>query len=197
MSVTTETQYDALVRQGREAREQADNVQWIEGDLALQIETLPPTERPRDPATGAFLEDPDKALKRYADDIEVKYATLQEYRRTAEAWPTPRRRGVVSFATHRALAALDDRFELIHDGMTEREARKVVSDRTPKANYGGESSWHVLLGQVGDTLLKAGKDLDRFDAAVGENDPGTTREKAALYAEWADDLAARLRKVAA
>lgn len=196
MNVTTETQYDQLVRQGREAREQADNVQWIEGDLALQIEVLPPTERPRDPETGDFLADPDKALKRYADDIEVNYTTLKDYRRTAQAWPRAARRSA-SWRTHRALAALEDRFDLIDNGMTVREAEKIVRDRTPKANYGHEPGWHELLGFVGDTLLKAQEELDRFTEAVGDKDPGGTREKAELYAEWAGDLAGRLRAVAA
>ena len=39
------------------------------------------------PETGDFLADPDKALRRYAEDIEVNYSTLQKYRRTAEVWP--------------------------------------------------------------------------------------------------------------
>lgn len=197
MSTITETHYEELVRAGREAREQADSVQWVEGDLALQIEALPADERPRDPETGAFIADAEKVLKRYADDIEVGYRWLREYRRTSEAWPHDQRALDVGWRTHQVLAAQEDRFTLIRSGMTTREAAKIVRDRSEKANYGGEPSWHELLGQVGDDLIKAQKDLAKVEKAINREPNKAFRVKAGKYADWAEEVGARLRNIEA
>jgi len=190
-----ETRYDQLVRAGRDAREQADNVQWVEGDLALQVDALGANERPRDPETGAFLEDPDKALKRYAEDIEVPYGTLMRYRQVSEAWPTTRRLAVVSWTVHQALAAQDDRFDLIREGMTQAEARRLVRQRNA-ANYGGKPGWHELLGRVGDALTAADKHLKKFDDELTRQPNKALRTKAETYAARAEAIAAKLRDIA-
>lgn len=188
--------YEGLVEAGREAREQADNMQWVEGDLALQVEALPGDERPRDPETGAFIADEEKALKRYAEDVEIAYSTLTEYRRTAEAWPTPSRLGVVAWDTHRVLASQEDRFELIRPGMTRSEARKIVRQRTAAA--AGKPNWGELLGRVGEQLKTAEKHLGKFEEAVGEKTPSDkNRTNAGRYAAWAEDIAGRLREIEA
>lgn len=57
----------------------------------------------------------------------------------------------------------------------------------------GKPNWNELLGSVGDTLVRAGKQMDVVEAAV-KRPPGTRfRANAERYAGWADDLAARLR----
>lgn len=184
--------YDALVEAGREARHQADNVQWTEGDLALQVEHLPPTERPRDPDTGAFLATEESALKRYADDVDVPYATLQSYRTTAFAWPPSSRLDGAGFEVHKILASQDDRFDLIQPDMTTRAARDLVRKRNFASR--GKPGWFELLGIVGDTLIKADKQLAKAEDAI--DDPGDDLlAKADEYAQWADDLAARLRSL--
>lgn len=193
MSTQTEARYGELVRRGREAREQADNVQWVEGDLALEIEALPDWDRPRDPETGEFVATADHALRRYAEDIDLNYASLKNYRATAKAWPPARRRAGVSWGVHRELNSFEDRFDLIRDGLTRREVRSIVRQRN-KANYSGEPGWHELIGTVGDTLKKAQKELTRAEAVI--NDPGARlREKAGRYADWAEDIATRLRRM--
>jgi hypothetical protein len=186
--------YESLVEAGREARHQADNVQWTEGDLALQVEHLPSAERPRDPDTGAFLEDDAKALKRYAADIGVAYSTIKTYRRVADAWPHGKRALVVGWDVHRALTAQDDRFELIHPTLSVRQAEEIVRKRNAASR--GRPGWFELLGEVGDTLVKAGKQLAKAEDAI-EDPSSDLAAKAEEYAAWADDLARRLRAIAA
>ena len=195
MSTITETQYDTLVREGRDAREQADNVQWTEGDLALQIDALPSHERPRDPETGAFLADPDKALKRYAQDIDINYSSLQEYRTTSRSWPPSRRLDRVAWGAHQALNAQDDRFDLLGSGMTIREARDIVRKRAGRANTGGKPGWHELLGRVGDSLTEGLKHLEKIEAELDREPSDVFIAKAQGFAARADDIAARLRRI--
>ncbi len=190
--------YEALVDAGREARQHADTMQWVEGDLALQVEALPGDERPRDPDTGAFIADEAKALKRYADDVGLPYSTLKTYRRVAEAWPSTTR-AHASWAVHQVLAAQDDRFDLVSNDLSVRQAQKMVRDRTTGAK--GKPGWHELLGRVGDDLIAAEKHMDAAEAAI--NDPNRRSDpddrliaKAARYAAKADDLTQRLRLLA-
>lgn len=190
--------YDELVRQGREAREQADNVQWVEGDLALAIEVLPAHERPRDPETGAFLEDDEKALKRYAEDVDLPYSTLKNYRQASAAWPMVQRRTEVPWSVHQVLAAQEDRFDLIRPGMTYREAQRIVRDRY-RGNSGGQPGWQEMLGASADALAKAEKHLDKLEAALAGKEhkwPDRLREKAEEYQAIAQELAVRYEALA-
>lgn len=186
--------YEGLVEAGRAVRERADDYQWEEGDLALQVEHLSGNERPRD-EQGYFLAG-ESALKRYADDIDVNYGTLKHYRRVAAAWPPARRRPGASWAVHYELSPVTDRFDHIRDGMTVREAvelSKELRGMNTNASRVGPG-WFELLGEVGDTLIKASKQLDKAEDAI--EDPGNDLlAKAEEYAEWADDLAARLRAI--
>lgn len=193
--------YEGLVEAGREARKQADNMQWAEGDLALQVDALPAHERPRD-GDGLFIEDEAKTLKRYADDIDIPFNSIRKYRRVAEVWPTDRRLSMVTWGVHEALASQEDRFALIKPGMTVLAARELVRKRT--AGQAGKPNWHELLGWVGDYLTKAEKRLDKFDAEVSEEDLATykrpaavrkLRDKAGTFAERAESVAERLREI--
>lgn len=184
--------YEALVEAGREARKQADDMQWVEGDLALRVEALPATERPRHPETGEFLADEIKALKRYAEDVDIPYSTLQKYRKTAEAWPPSERSRAVGWAIHYVLITQEDRFDLIQPGMTYREAQQLVRGRA--AGTAGKPGWFELLGKVGDTLITAGKHLEKAEQAIEDPHPDL-RRKAEEYAQWAEDVAARLRNI--
>lgn len=194
-----EMSYDGLVAAGREARVQADNMQWMEGDLALQVEALSPDERPRDPQTGEFVTDEIRALQRYAEDVDISYRMIRDYRRVAAAWPQDTRARNVGWQVHQILGAQEDRFALVRPGMSVREAKKIVRDRT-KGNA-GKPGWHELLGRVGEDLKAAAKHLNKVDAelkaAAKRKHPKHPNQKfidkAAEYAEWADGLADRLR----
>lgn len=198
MAEITEMQmsYEGLVEAGREARKQVDSMQWTEGDLALQVEALPSHDRPRDPETGDFIKDEVKALKRYAEDIDIPYSTMQDYRRTAEAWPQDGRAPGVGWMVHKTLATQEDRFELIREeGMTTRRARKIVSKRR-LANY-HPPGWFELLGGVSEYLLKAEKELTKFEQATeGREFKAALHEKADEYSEQAEELMNRLKEIA-
>lgn len=192
--------YEGLVEAGRAAREQADNMQWVEGDLALQVEALEGHERPRDPGTGAWIEDEAKALKRYAEDVDIAYSTLQSYRGTAKAWPPSTRVDGVGWAVHKVLASQEDRLGLIRDGMTYREAEKLVRART--AGNAGKPGWLELMGMAADKMLAAGKDLAKVEAdieAKGDAAEVTDRmvEKATRYRAIAQDLVDRFAAIEA
>jgi hypothetical protein len=195
LTVVPTSKYDDLVRRGREARQAVDGAQWLEGELALEVEALHPYERPRDD-TGAFLADEARALRRYAEDIDVDYTTLKDYRRVAAAYPRTTRVVGVSWKAHQALAAQEDRLDLLQPGMTARQAQRVASART--AGNTGKPGWHELLGAVGDSLKAGDAAMDKVEAAVGDQVANQKfREKAARYAGWADELAERLRTIAA
>lgn len=52
-------------------------------------------------------------LDRFADAIGINVLTLLAYRHVSTAWPPEKRAEGVSWSIHRALDALDDRFDLI------------------------------------------------------------------------------------
>lgn len=64
------------------------------------------------------------------------------------------------------------------------------------ANY-GKPGWHELLGEVGDTLIRADKQLSKVEDALTRRPNEEFRAKAGRYALWASDLAARLREIEA
>lgn len=74
-----------------------------------------------------------------------------------------------------------------------REVRRALS---LGANY-GKPGWHELLGEVGDTLIRADKQLTKVEAAISRTPNKEFRAKAGRYALWASDLAARLREIEA
>lgn len=187
--------YEGLVEAGRAAREHVDDYQWVEGDLALQVEALEGNERPRDDQ-GLFLAG-ESAIKRYADDVEIPYSTLKSYRSVAAAWPPVRRRTGASWSVHAELAAVTDRFDQIRDGMTMRHARELsrhLRGLDTKTSRVGPN-WFELLGRIGDDLLAARKHLAAAEDAI--EDPGDElRGKAREYAERADEIAGRLKALA-
>jgi hypothetical protein len=158
--------YEGLVEAGREARKQADSMQWTEGDLALQVQALTGNERPRDPETGDFIKDEERALQRYAEDVDIPYSTVRSYRITAQAWPSRTRDSAVPYKVHEILVAQPDRFDLIEPGMTTREAQRIVRQRTSATT--GKPGWQELLGQVGDSLIKAEKELTKVEEEMGD-----------------------------
>lgn len=208
---TEELSYQELVERGREARKQGDSYQWTEGDLALQVEQLPEGRRPRD-EKGVFLPwNGDSPLRRYAADIGVSFSSLKTWRTTAKAWPPERRRtGTVGWSIHRKLNALDDRFDLIHDGMAVPEANDILRKRFKGGSH-GKPGWMELIGRVGDDLLgkpgfpgvrksveKAEADLTAFDEAVAGKQIRNKDlpQKAARYADLADEASERLKVLA-
>lgn len=93
--------YDQLVEQAIAVREKADELAWRLGEIALNITTH----------FGA------KALKDFARDIRIKYATLRRYRDVVKAYPEWReliaRFKLLSWTHFRGVAARPDKIKLL------------------------------------------------------------------------------------
>ena len=68
--------------------------------------------------------------------------------------------------------------------------------------FGGGASyhkpgWNELLGEVGDTLIRADKQLAKLESALTRTPNKDFRDKAGKYALWASDLTHRLREIEA
>ncbi|MEV7077859.1 DUF6192 family protein [Streptomyces sp. NPDC093516] len=101
----TDRQWGRFIKQGRELIEEETQVQFQLGDITLKM--IPKVDGgPRD--RGVFV-----ILDRYADEIGINVHTLITYRHVAMAWPPEHRVASVSWSVHSALAALEDRFEII------------------------------------------------------------------------------------
>lgn len=107
----TESRWNELVRACREAVEAQTGMQFQIGDAALEIEPIQTGHRSSNELEPGVHE----TLERFAEEIGVEASTLQNYRRTAAAWPKKRRRKHVSFTVHAILSGLENRFEVIAD----------------------------------------------------------------------------------
>lgn len=61
----------------------------------------------------------------FAKAMGVNKSNLAGYIFTAKQWPLPERRPTVSWTVHRDLAKLPDRFDVIYDGMSVRDAARA------------------------------------------------------------------------
>lgn len=109
--------YDSLVHEGREVLEKQENLNWLLGELAAKVENKYGEGR----------------LQQYADDIDMDYTTLRDYRYTVKCWPQSVGRPTF-LAVARALASQPDRYEIVakNPKITVRQARKLVQDRDPE-----------------------------------------------------------------
>jgi hypothetical protein len=75
--------------------------------------------------------------------------------------------------------------------ITGRDVSNTISP--PAAAH--KPGWFELLGQVGDDLIAMRRHLDKAENAITRRPKAELRAKAAQYADWADDVAARLRSI--
>ncbi|WP_328381791.1 DUF6192 family protein [Streptomyces sp. NBC_00400] len=104
----TDRQWARYVKQGQELVEEETRVQFRLGDLTLKM--VPVQRAGSNNQRGVF-----PVLDRFADAIGMNVHTLLGYRHVATKWPPEKRAEGVSWSIHKALDALDDRFELIHN----------------------------------------------------------------------------------
>ncbi|MDA3625126.1 DUF6192 family protein [Saccharopolyspora sp. WRP15-2] len=102
----TDRDWGRYVRQGKELVQEETRIQFRLGDLTLKM--VP--SRGSGGNQGVFA-----VMDRYADAIGINVHTLLEYRSIALRWPPEKRNPDVSWAIHRSLEALDNRFELIYE----------------------------------------------------------------------------------
>lgn len=81
----------------------------------------------------------------------------------------------------------------------EAKLKPITGRDVQKAIGGGATSrkpgWFELLGQVGDDLKAMQNHLAKAEQAITRAPNDDLRAKAGQYAEWADDIAARLRQI--
>lgn len=84
-----------------------------------------------------------------------------------------------------------------HDGdgpITSREVNRFLKLGGTGANY-GKPGWRELLGEIGDTLVRANKQMEKLEGAVHRTPNADFRAKAGEYGDLADGLAQRLREI--
>lgn len=146
--------WDDLVRDGRQARNERDGAQWKLGDLALQA---------------CPLDEPDRygknSLARYAEEIEVNFATLSEYRRVANAYEHRARARNLTWSHHLAVATWKDRIDWLAKAETEGWTAQKLSDERISLTFGQleeQPTIEQVRAEVGDRLP-----ADFFDGISG------------------------------
>lgn len=91
-----------LIRRGRELVKRESQLQFILGDLVLEVA---PVDAP--------LPQRERALDGIADALQMSPGTLRRYRRVAAAWPHDKRSKGASWSMHSILASHPRRFDLI------------------------------------------------------------------------------------
>jgi hypothetical protein len=136
----TERRYEQLVHQGRDLVKQKTQVQFRLGDNALEIEPMRPVGESHG-AGGDELMGVEQALRIYAEDIGIPFATLDIYRWVSSKWPEEHRRSDVSHHIHKILASAP-----------EPERYKLISTR-PLNKRSGERRWTIDMAkrEVGQT----------------------------------------------
>jgi hypothetical protein len=99
-------------------KEAADNINKLElGEIADRVEPKYQQE----------------THNKLAELIKIKPRTLDRYLTTYRAWPDFRALGRVKYSVLRALAPLDDRYEILaaNPDMTKEQAEQITADRKP------------------------------------------------------------------
>jgi hypothetical protein len=119
--------WNDLVTEGRQLDKREGNLRWEWGDWALKAAPIGAngTNTGRYERLQMLMED--------AGITSVAFDTVINYTKVAAAWPASHRRLAASWSVHETLAHHSDRFRLIRDDMTKREAqtaagRKVSGD---------------------------------------------------------------------
>ncbi|MFJ9968720.1 DUF6192 family protein [Streptomyces avermitilis] len=100
----SQSRYEQIVAELREVVDQHSRGQFTIGDRALEIEPSRPASGSR-PEAGWTVKE---SLTRLAEDIALKYSTVNNARWVASRWPKERRQPGVSFTVYRILASLED-----------------------------------------------------------------------------------------
>lgn len=102
---------------------EAGNVRWLWGDLALEV--APMGGGPGGVGNGAT----DK-LQRFADELDVSFQSLRQYRTVAEKWPIGMRVPMQPWVVHQQIMGREDREELIASPVDVR-----TGERTDRWTY--------------------------------------------------------------
>jgi hypothetical protein len=133
-----------LVAEGRALLKQDGNLAWKWGDLVLRV--MPPGSTDRE------------TLVEWAERIGWtetgrSITTLLNFRTVALAWPPETRCEGASFTVHAELAAMPTRFDVIHAGLTKRQARIMAGKKPEIASK--EARGEVVANLLGDPEVLA------------------------------------------
>jgi hypothetical protein len=113
-----------IVAQGKRlAQEDRGETRFKLGDLALKVAPMGEGHG----RTGSM-----ETLSEYAEEIGVKFETLDQYRKVAAAWPQGDRSPSADWTLHLRFMGQSDRAELIQAEWTAAEARALVKSRKPR-----------------------------------------------------------------
>ncbi|MFI1279239.1 DUF6192 family protein [Streptomyces sp. NPDC020858] len=101
------SRYEQIVAELREVVDQQTRGQFTIGDRALEIEPSRPRDGSR-PEAGWTVKE---SLTRLAEDIGLKYSTVNNARWVSSRWPREHRQPGVSFTVYRILASVEDEDE--------------------------------------------------------------------------------------
>jgi hypothetical protein len=167
--------WQELVAEGRRLDKREGNLRWEWGDWALKVAPLGLTTA----NTGRY-----DRLQKAMDEAgiqSVAFHTVRDYAAVAAAWP-PAERSAASWMTHQILTSHPERFALIRDGMTIREAQKVAGRKVTVSGGGPEASPDERVAKVREYL----KDPDVVQAIAADNEAAGVLWKAGgeVRREW-------------
>lgn len=95
---------------------EAGNVRWMWGDLALDVAPIGPSTS----NNGAY-----ERLRKFADELDISFDSLREYRRVAGAWPHATRVACEPFTVHQMFAKFEEREEWIANPLEAETGEKL------------------------------------------------------------------------
>jgi hypothetical protein len=115
------------------ARESVNRSCWDVGDDAVRATWGAPGPSThggdRKSTDYGLLIDATDLLRKFSEDTEIPFPSLQRYRLVSLAWPPGTRNSACSHRVHLLLAGQPDRFSLLRDGMKIDEAQAIVAER--------------------------------------------------------------------
>jgi hypothetical protein len=187
----TRARYDELVAKGRELVEAQTRSQFALGDNALEIEPL----RQRGgghSGPGEELLGVSESLQMYADDIDVPYNTIKDYRWIVSRWPARTRRSGIAFSVYRILAGISDEQE-----RHARLGRPPLNERTGERRWTMDAARRDVGRQVGHPVsvqekIEAVHDLARDEEVASAVATDLLRRPDVAFRAMGDNTARHL-----
>lgn len=170
-----------LVAAGRKLQSQQDSLQWRWGDLGLEVvpwEGKPGGgqkgwKKPGEGKTRPHDQQVKTRLEKWLEEVgsDLAFSTIHSYRRVAYLWPKDKRGWNCPYTVYATLTFEKDRFNVIRDGMTCREAARLVGQ-------GHHGKKHPESATKADCIVwaRAGKSFTR-----------TAIKAVELHPEWMKD----------
>jgi len=150
-------EYAAMVAEGRAARATQDGSNWALGDLAQGLPTVYGEE----------------TLKRYADDIEVEYQRLVNYRNISKAYEKTVRTVNLSWSHHERIASNPDRLEWMAKAAENKWSVRAMLEQIDAASKVKEfytlAEWAALTAAQKETAMAQRQASHQFNSQDGDS----------------------------